>query len=249
MARDLSVLLFTFLLLPQVPRSEANLALDSPSLLQSLETRYNSAHTLQAAFLERYLESGHIVRVEAGRAYFRHPGKMRWDYESPEKNTFLVDGKYVWFYSPADHTATRMPTKRSEDWRTPLAFLTNDMKLSRVCARVEAVRGALPSEPGDLVFRCRMRGSRADARAAVGSESPSEGRPLQEQGPPVIFEVSPEGELRRIVVSQEGGMQLEFSFKDWLWDPPLPKEWFSFVPPKGVAIVDGQLSDVPGLRQ
>src|SRR5208283_4671307 len=82
------------------------------TLLRQFEAKYRHASRLQVNFLERYSENGRLVRTEAGRAYFLRPGKMRWDYESPEKNTFLVDGKFVWFYSPADHTATRMPTKQ-----------------------------------------------------------------------------------------------------------------------------------------
>ena len=217
---------------------------DVDGTLELFEARYRSAKALSTIFLEQFIDNGKPVRREAGRAYFLHPGKMRWDYESPEKNTFLVDGKYVWFYSPADHTATRMPTKKSEDWRTPLAFLTSDMKLSRVCARIEPDSNASPSEPGDLVFRCALRASKGDA----SSNAPVRLQ-RQHQDPPVVFEVSPEGELRRIVVAQEGRVQLEFSFRNWLWNPSLPKDWFEFVPAKGVAIVDGQLSDASGLRQ
>ena len=62
---------------------------------------------------------------------------MRWEYESPEKDLFLVDGKTAWFYVPADRTATRVPAKQSADWRTPLALLAGEMKVSRVCAHVE----------------------------------------------------------------------------------------------------------------
>src|SRR5208283_4449541 len=101
-----------------------------------LEARYRTARTTQATFLEKYTESGRLLRVEAGEAYFRRPGKMRWEYASPEKNLFLVDGKTAWFYVPQDHTATRVPAKRSADWRTPLALLAGEMKLSRVCSRV-----------------------------------------------------------------------------------------------------------------
>ncbi len=86
-------------------------------LVQRVESRYRSARTLQATFLERYLENGNVVRVEAGIAYFRRPGKMRWEYQSPEKNLFLVDGKSTWFYVPADHTVTRVPAKDSSDWK------------------------------------------------------------------------------------------------------------------------------------
>jgi outer membrane lipoprotein carrier protein len=221
-------------------------AASSDRVLDLFETRYRSAKTLSAVFLEQFSDNGKLVRKEAGRAYFLHPGKMRWDYEAPEKNMFLVDGKYVWFYSPADHTATRMPTKKSEDWRTPLAFLTSDMKLSRICARVEPERGVVPSESGDLVFRCTMRTSQGGDTGVRTRNQP--GRPpLREEGS-VLFELSPDGELRRIVIAQEGRTQLEFSFKEWLWNPALPKSWFEFVPPMGVAIVDGLLSDERGLR-
>lgn len=214
------------------------------NILELFEARYRSAKALSAVFLEQFRDNGKLIRREAGRAYFLHPGKMRWDYEAPEKNTFLVDGKYVWFYSPADRTATRIPTKQSEDWRTPLAFLTSAMRLSRICARIEEQSGGAGSEPGDFVFQCTLRSSKE-----VGGSGAAVRLRQQDQGPPVVFEVSAKGELRRIVVPQEGRTQLEFSFKDWEWNPALPKNWFEFVPPPGAVIVDGQLSDAPGLRQ
>jgi len=217
-------------------------------ILELFEARYRSAKVLSAVFMEQFSDNGKLVRRESGRAYFLHPGKMRWDYESPERNMFLVDGKYVWFYSPVDHTATRMPTKKSQDWRTPLAFLTSDMKLSRLCSRIEAERGALPSESGYLVFRCTTRYSE-EGGDGVRLRPNAGHQPQQEQGRPVVFEVSPEGELRRILVTQEGRIQLEFLFKNWQWNPQLAKDWFEFVPQAGVTIVDGQLSDPSGLRQ
>ena len=238
------ILLAFLFLFPAASSTPARETPDSSRVLSLFESRYRSAKTLSAVFLEQFSDNGKLVRKEAGRAYFLHPGKMRWDYETPEKNMFLVGGKYVWFYSPADHTATRMPTKKSEDWRTPLAFLTSDMKLSRICARVEQESGVMPSESGNRVFRCAMRTSQ-EGDSGVRTRNQVEG---QEQGS-VLFEVTPQGELRRIVIAQEGRTQLEFSFKEWLWNPALPKSWFEFVPPIGVAIVDGVLSDESGLRQ
>jgi outer membrane lipoprotein carrier protein len=208
-------------------------------VLQALENRYGAARTLQAKFLERYTENGRFVRAESGMAYFLRPGKMRWDYEAPEKNTFLVDGKYVWFYSPADRTATRMPATQSEDWRTPLAFLTSHMKLSRLCAKVELDSSIAASQAGDMVFGCELAQSKppekSDAQAGVYKA--------------VLFEASREGELRRIVVREEAGMELEFSFSNWEWNPPLDKSTFEFIPPRGVVIVNGLLPEAPGLRQ
>jgi outer membrane lipoprotein carrier protein len=212
--------------IPEVP--------GSGRMLQVFETRYSSAHTLQADFLERYYENGKLVRAEAGKAYFQRPGKMRWDYESPEKNTFLVDGKFVWFYSPADHTVTRMPSKQSEDWRTPLAFLTSHMKLSRICSQLVFDPAAVPLKPVDEVYRCSLRG--------VPEEGTGKAKVAR-------FEVSSGGELVRVLVPQEGGITLEFSFGGWKFDPDLGKGLFRFAPPKDAVIVDGLLPETPGMRQ
>lgn len=207
-------------------------AADDP-LLSLFESHYKSAQTLQATFLERYRENGEVTRVEAGDAYFLRPGKMRWDYRAPEKNTFLVDGKYVWFYSPADHTATRMPAKQSEDWRTPIAFLTSHMTLSRLCSKIVPTQDGKPSEAGGSVYTCTLRGTEDPALSSKA----------------VRFELTPQGELSRIVIPQQGGIEIEFSFTAWRWNPPLEKSVFQFTPPPDAVIVNGVLPDAPGLRQ
>jgi outer membrane lipoprotein carrier protein len=206
---------------------------DDP-LLKAFESHYSSAQTLQATFLERYRENGEVSRVEAGDAYFLRPGKMRWDYQAPEKNTFLVDGRYVWFYSPSDHTATRMPAKQSEDWRTPIAFLTSHMTLSRLCSKVSLAPDEKPTRLGDSIYQCTLRGGKDAAASAAKA---------------VLFELTPQAELSRIVIPQEGGIEIEFSFANWRWNPPLEKSVFQFVAPPDVVIVNGLLPDAPGLRQ
>jgi outer membrane lipoprotein-sorting protein len=135
--------------------------------LHEFEGKYQNATRLQATFLERYRENGRLVRVESGDAYFLRPGKMRWDYQAPEKNTFVVDGKYVWFYAPADHTATRMPVKQSEDWRTPLALLTSHMKISRLCAKIGLAKDEQPEQPGDFLYTCKLRRGGLAAQAGT----------------------------------------------------------------------------------
>jgi outer membrane lipoprotein carrier protein len=216
-----------------VPSSLAS-AESGSQTLREFEEKYQNAARLQATFLERYRENGRVVRVEGGDAYFLRPGKMRWDYQAPEKNTFLVDGKYVWFYSPVDHTVTRMPAKQSEDWRTPLAFLTSHMKLSRLCSKISLAQDEKPAQADGVVYRCLLRGApESDASASKA----------------VLLELSPQAELNRIVIPQEGGIELEFSFAAWRWNPVLDKSIFQFTPPRDVVIVNGLLPDAPGLRQ
>src|SRR5579864_3171352 len=127
------------------PAPEDTSPLTVSDVVHRFESAYRSAKTLQADFLETYFESGKPVRSEAGVAYFAKPGKMRWEYQSPEPNLYLVDGKWSWFYVPADHTVTRTRAKQSADSRTPLALLAGEMKVSRVCKSVvlDSASGAI----------------------------------------------------------------------------------------------------------
>jgi outer membrane lipoprotein carrier protein len=219
----------------------ASISATSPevkSVAAKLEARYHGNRTLVATFLERYSENGQVIRAEAGVAYFRRPGKMRWEYESPEKNVFLVDGKTAWFYVPADHTVTRAPAKQSTDWRTPLALLAGEMKLSRVCARIELASAEKPATPGDIVLYCPVRGEESKPANASSSS------PDNQQSAPndsVFLEVVPAtGDLARVLVREKAGVEVEFKFTAWRFDPPVADSLFRFDVPPGVAIVNAE---------
>lgn len=213
---------------------------DTQQLVKQLEARYRGPQTLQATFLEEYSENGQVVRAEAGVAYFRRPGKMRWEYESPEKNLFIVDGKMAWFYVPADHTVTRVPAKQSTDWRTPLALLAGEMKLSRVCSRVEATVVEKPVTPGNAVLYCSLRGETNDPQLTAGNAAQAQDK---NGGPEesVYLEVVPgTGDLARVLVREKGGVTVEFKFENWRFNPSVPSAYFRFDVPPGVAIVNGE---------
>ncbi len=213
--------------------------LDVEAVVARLQARYHSARTLQATFLERYRENGRVVRVETGTAYFRRPGKMRWDYQTPEKNVFLVDGKAAWFYVPADHTATRVPAKESADWRTPLALLVGDMKISRVCGQVLTAIDEKPENSEHAMLRCELRGAASKSPKGASGEFPSQKSSNSET---VFFEIDTNsGDLVRVLVRDPGGISIEFSFANWRIDPQVPDSLFHFEAPKGVAIVNGEL--------
>src|SRR6266403_1803647 len=231
------VKLLCVFLLPLAPLGESA---DASKLASRMETRYRNATTLQAIFLERYSENGAVLRTEAGTAYFRRPGKMRWEYDHPEKDLFLIDGKTAWFYVPADHTVTRVPAKQSEDLRTPLALLAGRMKISRICSRVELAERENPVREDDAVLHCVVRGQPKAAANASSADNPFG----NEAADAIFFEVNRDnGELARIIVRQAGGIQVEFRFENWRFDPPIPESMFHFEPPPGVAIVNGELPD------
>jgi outer membrane lipoprotein carrier protein len=225
--------------LPGPSDAPANVA----SLLRQFEKTYNSARSLRANFLETYFDNGKEVRAEAGVAYFSKPGKMRWEYASPEPNLYLVDGKWSWFYVPADHTVTRIRAKQSSDARTPLALLAGEMKVSRICKRVDTDNSARPTDPRGVVLRCILRGE----EKIVPAGAPAQAIAPSSRGPYALFELNPEnGQLLRIVIVDPGGTQVEFRFSNWVFDPRVAEGQFHFIAPQGVAIVDGDVGDAAG---
>jgi outer membrane lipoprotein carrier protein len=194
--------------------------------VRALESRYRHAHTLKAIFFERYTDGNGGVVAESGTVYFSRPGRMRWEYESPEQKLFLVDGTSAWFYVPADHTASRAKMKESSDWRTPLALLAGEANLSELCRTIDTLdSGEKASAPGNTLLRCTPKSN------PVGPAG---------KFPYVLFETNPQAQLARVVIREAGNAETEFRFGNWEENIAIPEVKFHFQAPPGVAIVDEQ---------
>jgi len=224
-----------------------------------MEARYRHAATLQAVFYERFSDGKGGGQAESGTVYFSRPGRMRWEYESPQKQLFLVDGQNVWFYVPADHAASRAKMNESSDWRTPIALLAGKTDLGRLCRNISLVEppngaegtsasragdrpmtfagasgrdpglGERALTPGDAVLRCVPRQA-SDARGAAPGEAMAD----------ILLETDAHGYLVRVVVRQPGNLATEFRFGNWQENIPIPESKFHFEAPPGVSIVDEQ---------
>jgi len=209
-------------------------------VVRAVENRYHNAKTLKAIFLERYSSARNSIQVESGTVYFSRPGRMRWEYESPETKLFVADGKTVWFFVPADHTVTRAPMKESADWRTPLALLTGKTKLSSLCDRIDLAPQAAAT-PGHVTLSCLPRGEakKADSAAASATNGDASLSGPDQPFDQVLLEVDRDtGELADVRVQQPGGVELEFRFGNWSENIPLEESLYHFQAPSGVAVVD-----------
>src|SRR5437016_9283855 len=100
------------------------------SVARQVDGRYNRLQTLTADFTEIYQGSG-MERTESGTLWLKKPGKMRWEYRSPEEKLFLGDGKNAWFYVPGDQQARETPMRNLDDLQSPLAFMLGKTKLQK----------------------------------------------------------------------------------------------------------------------
>lgn len=203
-------------------------------IARAVEARYSRARTLEAKFYERYRASGQPGQSESGTVYFSKPGRMRWEYESPQTKLFLVDGTNVWLYVPADRTASRAKLKESDDWRTPLALLTGKVHLERLCGKI-ALGGASQGSgsSGEALLDPRNRVLICSPRSSGAGEENSSFRQI-------LFEIDPDYRLGRVVISEPGDSETEFRFGDWRENVPVAEAKFHFDPPPGVNVVNAE---------
>ena len=44
-----------------------------------------------------------ITEQASGKAFFSHPGKMKWQYMTPEHHEIITNGKFLWIYRPEEN--------------------------------------------------------------------------------------------------------------------------------------------------
>jgi outer membrane lipoprotein carrier protein len=61
---------------------------------KGFETDFNQTSTLAAL---------DITESASGKAFFSHPGKMRWKYIEPEHHEIITNGKLLWIFRPEEN--------------------------------------------------------------------------------------------------------------------------------------------------
>ena len=72
------------------------------------------AKTLEATFTQEVVsEQGQIMRTAIGKFYLKRPGKFRWEYQSPNPQLIVGDGKKLWVYDKDLEQVTVKPMKQA----------------------------------------------------------------------------------------------------------------------------------------
>lgn len=93
-------------------------------LIDRIQQTYNKAKYMTADFTqEAYNQTIGRSQNAKGKVYLKKPNLMRWDYEEPDIQYFIVDGKTFWWYTPESNQVIKQPTAAAFDSRIPLSFL------------------------------------------------------------------------------------------------------------------------------
>jgi outer membrane lipoprotein carrier protein len=93
-------------------------------LARSLQQRYAKIRDFSADFVHSYRGGALRTQVtERGTMAIKKPGKMRWNYTSPERKTFVSDGVKIYSYIPQDRQVIVSDVPTAEEATTAVMFL------------------------------------------------------------------------------------------------------------------------------
>ena len=104
----------------------------APELAAALQRKYDGVKDFSADFSHTY-QGGvlHKQITERGRLLVKKPGKMRWDYSTPETKQFISDGVKMYSYIPQDKQVIVASVPSDEDAPTPTLFLAGKGNVTR----------------------------------------------------------------------------------------------------------------------
>jgi outer membrane lipoprotein carrier protein len=116
-------------------------------LAQSLQKKYDTIRDFSADFVHSY-RSGALRKqlTEKGHLLIKKPGKMRWDYTSPEQKQFVSDGIKVYSYIPQDKQVMVSDVPKDDTASAPGLFLAGKGNLVRdFTASLAEVPASMPA--------------------------------------------------------------------------------------------------------
>ncbi len=215
-----SIGLALFVAVPgQPPPAAAPARLDLPAVVERVRKKYVGAADFRAAFNQTLTNATFKRHTSStGEVLLKKPGRMRWNYKTPETKPSVSDGDVLWLYEPEDKQAFKQDLRGSQ-LPAALAFLTGKGRLS---------------DEFDITFaKDPPVGTSRDYVLALSPKQP------QAQVKSLLFVVDPDTFFVRetFIVDAQGNTN-DILFSDVKINGHLPESTFHFTPPAGVRIVD-----------
>lgn len=189
---------------------------DLNGLVNGLQTKYNKISTLAADFTQVHTSRNQREMRESGHLLLRKPGKMKWNYTTPEEKQFISDGKWLYEYIPAEKAVTRSSIKETGDMRAPFAFLLGQGNLRRDFRRIEFAKEA-PIKAGNKVLRMIPKHLQDFDELLIEFD-------------PFTFEMA------RLSITESDGERSDFIFSNIRENVSAPSAEFTFKVPPGVEV-------------
>jgi outer membrane lipoprotein carrier protein len=186
-------------------------------LVEQIEARYGRMRGLAAEFEQTYNAPGlGRERRERGRLVLQRPRRMRWEYDPKPGKLFIVNGRDVWLYVPADREATHADVNNVSDARFPFLFLLGQTNLRREFRSITFAEGQ-GSQSETRTLRLVPRGASSGLRE-------------------ILLEAYPDGRIVRVTMVDTGGAVSAVTLSNVRENFLAPPDAFEFRPPSGVTV-------------
>jgi outer membrane lipoprotein carrier protein len=187
-------------------------------LLRCVQQRYGGFRDLAADFAqESRVASLGRPRSRAGRLFFLPPGRMRWEYDPPDAQLIVADGKKLWFHRPERRQVLVQPMDGAQARQTPFLFLMGKGDLAAEFTWEQ--RDPAPAAGGAVSVALRPRVEASDLVRLVLEIVPGECR------------------LAATVVEDAFGNVTRLAFSGERANAGLDAGLFRFTPPEGTDVV------------
>jgi len=100
-------------------------------VLDRMQRHYRDTKSFSAEFSEEIATVGAPKRKRQGTVSFRKPGRMRWEFRDPEKQTIVSDGETLYSYDPDLNQVVETPLKQALKSSSATSFLLGIGNISR----------------------------------------------------------------------------------------------------------------------
>jgi outer membrane lipoprotein carrier protein len=193
-------------------------AKDLKQVLDRLQRHYRDTHSFTAKFNEEIETVGAPKRQRQGTVSFRKPGRMRWEFETPEKQTIVSDGETLYSYDPDLNQVVETPLKQALKSSSATSFLLGIGNINRDFTAAFASPPA-PNGLVDLILDAKTGGYKIE----VGLD-------------PKTYN------LMTLTLTDQLGDVTKIDFSDIHDNVQLPDSTFAFNAPAGADIVTAPAS-------
>jgi outer membrane lipoprotein carrier protein len=185
-------------------------------LAAAVQARYETVKDFSATFTQTY-EGGVLRRKarEQGTVSVKKPGRMRWDYTSPEKKLFVSDGKTMFMYFPADRQVMRNPVPAEDEATSAVLFLMGKGNVTRDFS------ASYVDSPDENVYALRLEPRRRQAEYDW-LELTVDRKTLQ---------------IRKLTAGDAQGGRSTFEFSNFKENTGLADKMFQFSIPRGTEVL------------
>src|SRR5689334_5942890 len=93
------------------------------SVLDKIRDHYKHTTSFTATVSEELTGMGGTKRTRSGQVWYKRPGMMRWEFDSPQKETVVSDGHKLYDFQPDLNQVLELPLNRAFKSSAPLTFL------------------------------------------------------------------------------------------------------------------------------